>query len=105
MARGRPTKSVIRQNIINFLFTFGTSTGYSLAKKYNTYFAPCTMRSVYYHLQKGLTTGEVVIKEVRDEKGDFSWGNSVRKVYYDIGPNAQPVKVERPQISSDDKKK
>jgi len=101
MQRGRPTKSVIRQNVVNYLFTFGSTTGYDLAKKYDTYFPKCTMRSVYYHLQKGLTTGEIIIKEVKDEAGEFSWGNTVRKVYYDIGPEAHPQKVEKP-ISSDE---
>jgi hypothetical protein len=98
MAKGRPTKSNIRQHIIDLLFAYGKSTGYDLTKKYMAHFPKCTQRVIYYHLQKGISTGEFVIESVQKETGEFSWGTTVQKVYYVLGPNAKPNKL--PQVDA-----
>ena len=86
--RGRPVKSLIRQNVIEILFYLGTGYGYQIAKIYNEIFPQVTQRSIYYHLHKGVLTGEVSIHKVEQEKGDFSWGQVVEKKYYLLGKNA-----------------
>ncbi len=84
MPRGRPVKSEIRQNILEILHYFGRAYGYKVAKIYNEIFAPVSMRSIYYHLKKGVSTGEILLEEIKEEKGEFSWGNSVEKLYYSL---------------------
>lgn len=53
------------------------------------------MRSIHYHLKKGLETGEFVVKAIKKESGDYSWGSSVEKIYYALGPQAEPRGSER----------
>ena len=48
------------------------------------------MRSIYYHLKKGVETGELVVKKVEREKGEYSWGEYAEKIYYSLGPQAKP---------------
>ncbi|MBD3319200.1 hypothetical protein GF342_04800 [Candidatus Woesearchaeota archaeon] len=86
--RGRPTRSQIRQNIIEILFVMGKGYGYELHKIYNAIFSQCTRESVYYHLRKGIELGEFELKEITQEKGDFSWGGIVEKRYYCLGKHA-----------------
>ncbi|HLC81993.1 MAG TPA: hypothetical protein VJH68_05035 [Candidatus Nanoarchaeia archaeon] len=86
--RGRPVKSQIRQNVIEILFYLGTGYGYQIAKIYNEVFPKVTQRSIYYHLRKGVLTGEVNIHKIEQEKGNFSWGQVVEKKYYLLGKNA-----------------
>lgn len=95
MPRGRPTKSEIRQNLVEILAVKGSGYGYELAKIYNQIFPPCTRENIYYHLRKGVALGEFVVKEVKEEKGDYSWGETVQKKYYELGPNAKPKGDER----------
>ncbi len=89
MLRGRPTKSQIRQNILEILFYLKKGYGYSVARIYNEIFPQVHIRSIYYHLKKGVSTGEVHLEEIKEEKGDFSWGTKVEKVYYTLGPEAK----------------
>ncbi len=89
MARGRPVKSAIRQNIVEILNVKGDMYGYDIYRVYREIFPSITLRSIYYHLRKGLSTGEFVVKEVKKEKGDFSWGTETEKIYYALGPKAQ----------------
>ena len=51
------------------------------------------MRSIYYHLRKGLATGEIKIHKVIKEKGEYSWGPEAEKTFYSLGPKAKP-KIE-----------
>lgn len=90
MPRGRPTKSEIRQNMIEILAVKGEAYGYELAKIYNAIFPGCTRENIYYHLRKGVALGEFVVKEIKQEKGEYSWGSVVEKKYYVIGPKAKP---------------
>ena len=40
--------------------------------------------------KEGVALEEIGIEEVKDEKGEYSWGDSVRKIYYKLGPKASP---------------
>ena len=90
MKRGRPFGSVIRQNLGELLNVVGKAYGYELHKWYIQLFAQCTREVIYYHLRIGVKLGEFEVKEVKQEKGDFSWGRSVEKTYYALGPKANP---------------
>jgi hypothetical protein len=90
IARGRPSKSRIRQNIIEILFYLGEGYGYQLSKLYQEIFSQVTQRSIYYQLRKGLQTKEIAIHEIKKELGDISWATSVEKVVYTLGPDADP---------------
>jgi len=89
MPRGRPIKSKIRQNILEILFYLNKGYGYQICKIYNEVFTPVCQRSIYYHLRKGVLTRELEVHEVKEEKGDFSWGNTVEKIYYSLGKLAE----------------
>lgn len=89
--RGRPTKSQIRENLIELLHHIKESYGYDLYKKYVDVFEQkVSIRSVYYHLNKGVELGEFVIRNVEHVAGDYSWGDQVKRVVFSLGPNAQP---------------
>ena len=88
--RGRPVQSDIRQNIIEILFYLGKGYGYEIHKIYKQIFPACTREVVYYHLRKGVQLEEFNIAEVRQEKGEYSWGSVVQKTYYNLGKNANP---------------
>ncbi len=90
MKKGRPAQSVIRQNIIEILAILGEGYGYKISSFYNQIFMPCTMRSIHYHLRKGLHTGEFKIKRVDKEEGVYSWGSHAEKTYYALGEKAKP---------------
>ena len=97
MNKGRPTKSTIRQNIVEILYYLGRGYGYQLCKIYNEVFPQVTQRSIYYHLWKGLQTKEILVHKIEQEKGDFSWGQMVEKKYYMLGSRAQPKGERRVQ--------
>ena len=88
-ARGRPTHSPIRQNIAELLFHLKKAYGYELHRHYNNIFKPCTRESIYYHLRKGLALGIFELIEIKQESGQYSWGPSVEKRYYILGPHAK----------------
>lgn len=90
MQRGRPVKSDIRQNIIEILAAVGKAYGYQIHKWYNQIFTPCTRENIYYNLKKGVALEELKIEEIKQEKGEYSWGTIVEKKYYATGPKAQP---------------
>lgn len=91
MPRGRPTKSQIRQNIVELLYFMHKAYGYEIYKTYLELFPHCVQKSVYYHLSKGIMTKEFVVNEIRQEKGEYSWGSTVEKIYYELGPKAKPT--------------
>lgn len=95
MGRGRPIKSEIRQNIIEILYFMKEGYGYEIYKKYVAIFPKVTMRSIYYHLNKGLDLGEFKKSKVEREKGDYSWGGEAEKIYYKLGENAKPIMDEK----------
>ena len=88
--RGRPTKSEVRQNMIEILFYMKEAYGYDIYRHYKKIFAPVTLRLIYYHLKKGIDLGEFKVSAVKKEQGKFSWGGEVEKTYYALGENAKP---------------
>ncbi len=95
MNRGRPVQSKIRQDIVEILYFMKKGYGYEIYKVYREIFPAVTMRSIYYHLKKGVETGEFRVESVKSEKGDYSWGPSAEKVYYALGKNAKPAGDKR----------
>jgi hypothetical protein len=95
MARGRPIGSQIRQNIIEILYFLKQGYGYDIYKIYREVFPPVTLRSIYYHLRKGVQLEEFKVQKIKAEKGSYSWGESAEKIYYSLGPNAKPTGVEK----------
>ncbi|MFQ5474509.1 MAG: hypothetical protein ACE5DM_01605 [Candidatus Nanoarchaeia archaeon] len=89
MGRGRPAQSQVRQNIVEILHFMGEGYAYNIYKIYRNIFTPVTMRSIYYHMKKGLGTGEFKLKEIKREEGDYTWGSYAEKVYYELGKNAK----------------
>ena len=90
MAKGRPNKSQIRQNIVDLLYILGNGYGYDIYKLYCEIFPKCTSKSIYYHLKKGTELGEFEVHSIRQEQGEYSWGQAAEKIYYKLGPNANP---------------
>lgn len=90
LKKGRPLRSPIRENIVEILYFLEKGYGYQICKIYKEIFPQVTQRSIYYHLRKGIITQEMKINKVKEEKGDYSWGSSVEKVYYELGESAQP---------------
>ena len=95
MPRGRPPFSPIRDNLIELIYYSGKGYGYGLYKKYIEIFHKTTIRSIYYHLNKGVSLGVFKIEKIEDVKGDYSWGPGVRRVIFSLGPNAKPKKDVR----------
>jgi len=88
--KGRPCQSDIRQNIVEILYFLGKGYGYQLSKVYNEIFSKASQRSIYYHLKKGVSIGELELNKIEQEEGDFSWGKVVEKRYYSLGKRAKP---------------
>jgi hypothetical protein len=88
--RGRPVRSEIRENIAEILYFKGRAFGYELAKIYNEIFPKCTARVVYYHLKKGQQLGEFKVNKVISEEGNFSWGSTVERIYYELDEKSSP---------------
>ncbi len=93
--RGRPIGSQIRKNIIEILYFLGEGYAYDIYKTYKQIFPNVTMRSIYYHLKKGVSLGEIKINKIVKEQGEFSWGSTVEKTYYALGDQANPSGLER----------
>ncbi|MBI2135841.1 hypothetical protein HYU06_02105 [Candidatus Woesearchaeota archaeon] len=92
--RGRPVHSVIRQNIVEILYFLQKGYGYDIYRIYCDLFPKVTLRSIYYHLRKGVSLEELKIEKVAVEHGDYSWGTQVEKIYYSLGKNAQPKLID-----------
>ncbi|MBD3202744.1 hypothetical protein GF327_00485 [Candidatus Woesearchaeota archaeon] len=88
--RGRPADSNIRRNIVEILNYIKKGYGYEIYKIYRNFFPKVTMRSIYYHLNKGVELGIFKIENIEQEKGEYSWGESAKKIYYTLGKNAKP---------------
>ena len=88
--RGRPLKSDVRDNIVNLLFLLKEAHGYEVCKIYNLLFPKVSQRLIYYHLKKGVSTGELEISKISRVDGDFSWGSDAERIYYKLSKNARP---------------
>ena len=105
MPKGRPVKSEVRQNIIEILHHLGKGYGYDIYKIYRNIFPKVTMRLVYYHLKKGQELGEFKVEKIKKEAGDYSWGSEAEKIYYTLGPKAEPKLDPRVKEFLDKEKK
>ena len=90
MPRGRPVGSQVRQNVIEILHFGKKLHGYGIYLTYRKLFPKVTMRAIYYHLKKGVVLGELRVAEIRKEKGNYSWGGEVERIYYELGEKARP---------------
>ncbi|MEM4268475.1 MAG: hypothetical protein QXK37_06635 [Candidatus Woesearchaeota archaeon] len=90
MPRGRPSKSQIRQNIVEILNVIGPCYGYRICQIYLEVFSHCTKEVIYHHLREGSKTGEFIVSKVAQEEGNYSWGQTAERIYYALGPNARP---------------
>lgn len=68
----------------------GEGYAYQIYKVYVDLFPAVTMRSIYYHLKKGTSINEFKIKRIKQESGNYSWGDKAEKIYYTLGPEANP---------------
>ena len=69
--------------------------GYEIYKVYRELFPTVTMRSIYYHLKKGVELEEFRVAQIKSEKGHYSWGPQAEKTYYALGKNAKPRMEKR----------
>ncbi len=88
---GRPFGSVVRQNIVEILYFYKKLYGYELFKIYKDLFPPVSMRLIYYHLRKGVDTGEFKVFDIEKKTGKYSWGGSSETIVYALGPKAHPL--------------
>lgn len=95
MGRGRPTRSEIRQNMIEILYFLGKAYGYEIYKAYKEIFPQVTLRVMYYHLKKGIDLGEFKQEKIVVEEGKYSWGGTVERIYYSLGSKARPRMDEK----------
>ncbi|MBC8500664.1 MAG: hypothetical protein ISS25_00670 [Nanoarchaeota archaeon] len=95
MSAGRPVGSVVRQNIVEILYFMKKAYGYEIHKAYLELFPKVSQRVIYYHLKKGVDTGEFTVDNIKQEKGDYSWGEMAEKVYYILGSNASPKVIAK----------
>jgi DNA-binding PadR family transcriptional regulator len=82
--QGRPLGSNVRNNIITLLSTNGPMHGYELYRVYSELYPPVSMRLIYYHLKKGVLTGELVVHKIEKKKGEYSWGSEVQNIVYAV---------------------
>ncbi len=88
--QGRPLGSNVRQNIIEILAARGPLYGYEIYKIYIDIFPKITLRSIYYHMKKGVALKEFVVHEIKHVEGDYSWGSRSENIVYTLGPLAEP---------------
>ena len=83
--RGRPAKSIIRENTLKILNSSAVSLyGYQIYQTYQKTFEPVELRTVYYHLKKGVELGIFKIEKIIKEQGDFTWGSVSERIYYSV---------------------
>ncbi len=88
---GRKPNSEIRKNLVELLFFLKESYGYDLYKKYLAVFnKKVSIRSIYYHLNKGVELGIFQIREIQQVRGEYSWGEKVQRIIFSLGKEANP---------------
>lgn len=80
---GRRAKHSVRQRIVEILKE-GPAYGYEIYKKYRARHGDVSLRLIYYHLNRGLDEGLFKVADVKEKEGDFSWGPSTRRKYYEL---------------------
>ncbi len=94
MKRGRPNKSIVRERMQQIVDAIGVTYGYEIFKVYAAAFSPIDIRSMYYHLRKGVALDEFALVGVKEEKGAFTWGDISIRRYYVLGPEAKERATE-----------
>jgi hypothetical protein len=89
--QGRPIGSKVRQNIVEILYFYKHLHGYDLYKIYKELYKPVTMRLIYYHMKKGLDTGEFRVYKIDKKVGTYSWGGTSENILYELGIKANPM--------------
>ncbi|UCD03707.1 MAG: hypothetical protein JSW73_04165 [Candidatus Woesearchaeota archaeon] len=90
--RGRKAGSLIRDRLVELLYYLKKGYGYDIYKYYVKIWGKVTLRSIYYHLRKGVELEVFKIKKVEEVKGDYSWGLKAKRIIYELGSNANPTK-------------
>ena len=90
-SQGRPIGSSVRQNMVEILYAYGPLYGYQIHKIYEDIFPKITLRLVYYHLKKGLSTKEFSVYKMDIKEGNYSWGARTQNIIYTLGPEAKAV--------------
>jgi hypothetical protein len=84
--------------MVELLSALKEAYGYQLYEHYVRIFPKVTRRLIYYHLSKGVESGEFHPLETRKEEGNYTWGSTAEKIYYKVGSKARPLgdlRVER----------
>lgn len=89
-SRGRPIHSDVRDRISKLLLEGGPTYGYDIYRKYNKQYKKVALRSIYYNLEKGIELGVFTVKEVQQHKGNYSWGESAKRVIFDLAVRNKP---------------
>jgi hypothetical protein len=89
----RKAGSPIRTNIICILAALKKANGYQIYKVYKQLYAPCSLRVIYYHLQRGVQYGLFVIDSVVETKGSYSWGTTSQQAFYRLEPSVKPATI------------
>ncbi|TRO62008.1 hypothetical protein E2P64_00555 [Candidatus Bathyarchaeota archaeon] len=79
----RQVRSSVRSRIVEILRE-GSAYGYEIFKKYKARYGDISIRLVYYHLSKGEKDGLFEVKDIKNTKGNFSWGASTKRKYYKL---------------------
>ncbi len=74
-------RNSMRARIIEILKE-GPAYGYEVFKKYQQRHGKVSLRLIYYHLTKGAKDGIFEVADVKEARGDFSWGPSTKRKYY-----------------------
>jgi len=82
--RGRPVASKIRDNILEILRKKKQAYGYEIYQEYVKTYGKVHIRSIYYHLKKGVELKQISHSEVKEAKGQYSWGPKVERTYYSL---------------------
>jgi len=88
--QGRPLGSSVRQNIVEILAVHGPLYGYEIYKIYMDIFPKITLRSVYYHMKKGVAIKEFHVREISRKEGNYSWGTRTENIIYELDSAATP---------------
>ncbi len=87
---GRPARSIVRDRLVEMLYISGRLTAYDAHKHYVKLFGEATQRNIYYQLRRGVDMGLFTVADVVEETGDYSWGSTTRKVYFELAAGASP---------------
>lgn len=80
----------MREHLKEILFVGGAMTAYDAYKHYIKLFAKTSQRNVYYQLERGVELNLFELEIIKDEKGDYSWGDTATKKYFRLAKDVNP---------------